>query len=270
MRQRLETMCRLILKRRKVPALEPQPERALGMIEHQGLEAVRRVVRPDDHAAALPLDEHERRLPHHRVIKRPPLGRRVRAKPLAAAARHQHFDLVRHRSDPPGNAHQPVGGQLPFLLARGCRLCLARFRTGSASGLRLALPGLLPFCRPFEARGGVRQRAAASPAPRASRSGSAGAGRSNPPPGPEPSTSVSPHRRLLRPTMTPLLIAREQVLVSRFAGCAADRAAAANNSVMQPRLRGIVLANGMPLSLRQPKQEVQLEPVRQQTGAGLV
>ena len=79
---------RLILKGRKVPALKLKPEGALGVIENQALEAVRMVLGPDDHTAARPLDQHEGGFPHHRIVKRPPLGWRVRAKPLAAAARH--------------------------------------------------------------------------------------------------------------------------------------------------------------------------------------
>ena len=96
---------RLVLKRRGVSGLEPQPERVLEMVEHQRLEPVVLVVRPDYHSAAPALEQHERRLPAHGVIKLAPLRRRVRAKPLAAAPRHQHLDRVRHRGNAPRHPH---------------------------------------------------------------------------------------------------------------------------------------------------------------------
>ena len=64
--------------------------------------------------------------------------------------------------------------------------------------------------------------------------------------------------------MTPLLIASAQLVVSRVAACAARKAAAASSNATKPRLRMMVLGNGMPLSLWQPKPEVHLEACRLQ------
>ena len=124
----------------------------------QCLEAVRQVVGPDDDTAARSLDQDKRSLPRHRVIERPPARRCLLAKPLSAAARHQHIEVIGHGSDPPGYPHQAVRGQLSLLLDEN----VVRGRLGfdlcpHPAGCHLAR--LLPFRRPFEPCDRVRQRA---------------------------------------------------------------------------------------------------------------